>query len=124
MDIGSVGRLKASAVVLERAENDPSRQTHADRDAQGQSGQRDQAPIKQLTPEQEGEALAKLNSQSDFVKAGLRAELVRDGGRFPFILVKKLTGEEVRRIPYEQIIRIFLDKKEDSSKGLLFKSRA
>ncbi|MBP7845449.1 MAG: hypothetical protein KA116_11630 [Proteobacteria bacterium] len=124
MDIGNVGRLKATQIVFDRVENEVARQTHSDKDAQGQGYQRPQNTITHLSPEQEEEALKKLNSQSDFAKAGLNAILLREVGKPPYIVVKSMSGEEVRRIPYEHIIRIFLDKKDEGSKGLLFKSSA
>jgi uncharacterized FlaG/YvyC family protein len=124
MDIGGVNRLKTAAVVLEKVDTDRTRLTHSDRDPQGQQQHRDQVAVKKLTQEQEVEALEKLNAQSDFVKAGLKAMLVREEGIYPYIVVKKMSGEEVRRLPYEQVINIFLEKKDDSAKGLLFKLRA
>lgn len=124
MDIGGVNKLKPALATKPRAELDKSRQGSADRDANGRQDRQERPHVEYLTPEQEEKALQKLNSQPGFMSAGLKAELVREEGKHPHILVKKITGEVIRRLPYEQIITIFMSSEEKGSSGLLINRKA
>ena len=122
MDIGGVNKLNPSIAVRERNGVEKSN-THADRDPQGRQ-QREDSPVKQLTPQQEEEALKKLNTSPAFLSNGLKAELHREDGKRPHIVVKKANGEIVRNLPYAQIISIYLEPNQESGTGLLLKKSA
>ncbi|NCN27672.1 hypothetical protein GW915_08870 [bacterium] len=124
MDIGGVNKLKPFIPIKDKADIGRSRHGNADRDANGKQSRQERPHIEQLNPEQEEEALKKLNSQPSFIQAGLKAELVREDGKHPHILVKKVGGEILRRLPYQQIINIFINQAEDGNSGMLINRKA
>lgn len=98
----------------------------ADRDAQGNTGyeKRDYKPGS-LTPEQEEDAVKKLNSLPAFSEKGLVAELIKEDGRSVHVEIKDRAGNVVRRVPYEQLVQMFFDRnRTDKNTGRILNRAA
>jgi hypothetical protein len=124
MDIGGVNRLKVPVAPQSALDVKRNVNTNSDRDAQGQGGYQKPSKPLQLTPEQEQEALAALNSMPAFQRTGLRAELVQGEGVVTHILVRDAQGQMVRHMPYEQIVDLYLNRHMDNEKGTLLRRAA
>lgn len=123
MDIGGINRIKGPVGPV-TTKTDRGLANATDRDAQGHAGYQKQKAATQLTPEQEQEALKKLNEMPAFSQAGLRAELVKGEGIAAHIVVKKSNGEVLRHLPYEQIVEIYVNRHVQNATGRLLKSAA
>jgi hypothetical protein len=122
MDIGGINRIKPLIKGLFSV--DVQRKDSAtDRDAQGQAAYSQPKPTK-LTPEQEDEALAKLNAMPAFANSGLRAEIVRAPDVVTHIVVLDANGAIVRKLPYEQIVDTYLMRNAVDSRGRLINRSA
>ena len=119
MDIGGVNRMRGGIMPLQN-EVKKQNSTSADRDAEGNAYQDKKKPAR-LTPEQETEALARLNSLPAFIRSGLKGELIREEGSAPHILVKDAKGHVVRHLPYEQIVEIYLNRFSENPTGQLLR---
>lgn len=111
MDIGGIKRIRPALANLFRL--DTQKNQAQDRDAHGSLGYQQKDVPKKLTPEQEDEALKKLNAMPAFLKSGLRAEIVRGPGIVTHILVKDAQGKSVRNLPYEQIVEVYLNRNNE-----------
>jgi len=123
MDIGGVNRIRSNPLAATNADVRRNQQSATDKDTQGQGYSQNHRGM-HLAPEQEKEALEKLNALPAFQGAGLRAELVREVGAAPHIVVKDGKGEVVRHLPYEQIVEIYINRNSAQSTGRLLKSAA
>jgi hypothetical protein len=123
MDIGGVNRIRpATAQIGTEVKRNNSSAT--DRDAGGSSGYERQEKPTVLTPDQEDEALKKLNSLPSFVKSGLRAELVREEGRVTHFVVRDAGGNILRQMTYDQIIAFYVERNTGNEKGNLLRRAA
>ncbi len=123
MDIGGINRIKSGiSSLMNKAEK--AVPTSTDRDSQGSAGYQPQRKPTVLSAEQESEAIKKLNELPAFAQAGLKAELVKQEGVAPHLVVRKANGEVLRHLPYEQIIDIYLNRFSGNSTGRLLKSAA
>lgn len=120
MNINGINRLKASFTKLFTADNRKSNE----RDADGRRPTNPQTLIKHLSTEQENEALEKFNFNLKTKGTGLKAEIIRGPDISTHVLVKNATGEVIRRLGYEQIVQLYLDRNNDNAHGTLFKSAA
>ncbi|MBS1983978.1 MAG: hypothetical protein JST16_07375 [Bdellovibrionales bacterium] len=123
MDVGSINKIKPIATtVASTARKGAGSAT--DRDAQGHSGYKQQEKPKHLTMIQEEEALRALNELPAFSRSGLKAELVKEEGKAPFIAVRDAAGAVIRHIPYADMIEIYINRKSGNDKGQLLKRAA
>jgi uncharacterized FlaG/YvyC family protein len=125
MDISKLRGISPSNTALVKSDVRKNNSANTDRDADGRESaghQRNQ--IKQLSPEQEQEAVAKLNALSAFRTAGLVARIVREAGKAPHVVVSNSKGETVRHMPYQQLIDLYLDRNSDVQSGRLLKRAA
>ena len=111
MDIGGINRIKPALANLFRL--DTQKNKTDERDAAGSGGYQQQNKTMFLSPEQEDEALRKLNSLPAFANSGLRAEIVRGEGIVTHILVKDRMGSTVRNLPYDQIVEVYLNRNNE-----------
>jgi hypothetical protein len=124
MDIGGINRVRGPIKPPAAADIKKSTASATDRDPQGQAGQEKKKPT-QLTPEQEKEALDRLNQMPNFSKAGLKAELIpQKDGHAAHLLVKDSRGQVLRHIPYDQIVEIYLNRYSDNPTGQLIRRAA
>jgi hypothetical protein len=96
----------------------------ADRDADGRRQDNSRTRIQQLSPEQESQAVAKLNDLPAFTKAGLIASLIRQEHLATHVVVKNSSGEIVRRLSYQELIDLYLDRNSEMESGRLFRRAA
>ncbi len=123
MDVGGINRLRQVFTEKVQPEVRPNHNSTADRDAQGGSGYHQQK-VTVLNPEQELEALERLNSLPHMKKEGLIGELVRGDGVATHIVIKNAAGEVLRHIPFEQLVELYLNRKSENDTGLLLKKSA
>lgn len=123
MDIGGVNRVRVG-ITPATTEIKKNTNTSADRDAEGSGGYQQKKKVTHLSPEQENEALTRLNSMPAFTKSGLKGELVREEGKAAHILVKDAQGHVIRHLPYEQIVEIYVNRFRDNPTGQLIRHAA
>lgn len=123
MDTGGVNRIRPAMAAI-ASEVRTRTKNSADRDAQGNGGYAPKEKPKQLTPEQESEAVRALNGHPSFTQSGLHAELVREDGKPPHVLVKDKEGRVVRQMGYEEIVNLYLQRKSDTGTGRLLNRAA
>ena len=125
MDLGGIGRSLKSGIIRVPLNDGISEQKESvpDRDPtrQGYTGQEHE---EHLSPEQEDEALRILNDMDAFKAKSLRAAMVREEAKPPYIVVKDFLGKVVRQLPYQQIVEIYLKRNTESKSGLLLKKSA
>jgi len=124
MDISGIKRLVGIGGTKIYTDVKKNHESHTDRDADGRSRQNPRDQIKQLTPEQESEAILKLNAMPNFHKAGLKATIVREEGKAPYVVVKDSAHNIVRQLPYAHLIDLYLDRNNDAQSGRLLKRAA
>lgn len=123
MDIGGINRIKPALASLFQLNTKNARAE--DRDPNGSGGYQQQDKPKQLTQDQEDEALKKLNSLPAFSRSGLVASIVRGAGIVTHIVVKDSSGQIVRNLAYEQIVEVYLNRNNEfSSSGRLLNRAA
>lgn len=123
MDIGGINRIKPALASLFRLNTQNARTE--DRDPNGSGGYQHNEKPRHLTPEQEDEALKKLNSLPAFSKSGLMATILRGEGIVTHIVVKNSAGQIVRNLSYEQIIEVYLNRNNEfNSSGRLLNRAA
>lgn len=98
--------------------------SNTERDADGRQRHESQAPIQQLNPEQEQEAIKALNQSPAFVQQGLQAQLVTESGKPKYLAITNSTGAAVRQLPYEQLISIYLNRHGSLQLGSLLRRSA
>jgi|GEM_PF-3517280 len=123
MDIGGVNRIKTTMATIASDVRTRTKDP-ADRDAQGHGGFQPQEKPKQLTPEQEDEAVAALNAHPSFTQSGLKAELVREEDKAPHVVVKDRAGKIVRQMAYDEIVNLYLQRKSGDGTGRLLNRAA
>ena len=123
MNTSGIGKLRGAAAVVLEPQVRRNRDTSSDRDAQGGGYERQQT-VKSLTPEQEDAAVKVLNEMPSFAKAGLRAEIMREDGKPPHVVVKDASGAIIRRLSYEQIVNLYVHRSEDVTTGRLINRAA
>lgn len=126
MDMGGIGRSLKAGLIKQAPATDGvagQKESMPDRDP---SRQFYEGPERheQLTAEQEDEAIKLLNEMEAFKFKNLRAKLIREEGKAPYIEVKDFFGKVVRQLPYEQIVEIYLKRNTESTSGLLLKKSA
>lgn len=94
-----------------------------DPSSQGNAYQRNSKKII-LTEEHEKELCKILEDNPSFKESGLKAEIVKGDGIVTHIVIKDLSGNIVRHMPYDQMVSFYLERKTNSSKGLLLKQSA
>lgn len=123
MDIGGIKRV-ATTIATQLRKNATSTNAN-ERDAHGHNGYEQQRKPTTLTPEQEAEAIAALNAQPSFAKAGLKAELVKEDGKAPHVIVRDANGNIIRHLAYAEMINIYANRKNGGSdKGTLLNRAA
>lgn len=124
MDIGNIRSIKGLSQTLIQTDLKKNQASNADRDADGRQGHDAREQIKQLTPAQEVEAVAKLNALPNFRNSGLSARIVRESGKAPHVVVLNSKGTIVRQLPYSQLIDLYLDRNSDAQSGRLLRRAA
>jgi len=125
MDIGPINRIWN--VIRGQGSDGIRRSTDssADRDANGR--QERHTPNKEprnLSLEQENDAVENLNSMPSFTAAGLKAEIIRGTDTSTHVIVKDATGTIIRRMPYQQLIDLYLERHLENSTGRLLRKAA
>ena len=125
MDISKLRGINSLQSTLIQSDVRKNRSLNEDRDADGrEQGSDRRHQIKQLSPEQEQEAVAKLNELPAFRTAGLSARIVRETGKAPHVVVSNSKGVVVRQMSYQQLIDLYLDRNNDGQSGRLLKRAA
>ena len=94
-----------------------------DRDPRRGSQDRQEKP-KYLNPNQEQDAVDKLNALPNFSKSGLRAELVKAAGYATHVVIKDSSGAIIRRLTYDQLIELYLGRNSEANTGKLINRAA
>jgi predicted phage gp36 major capsid-like protein len=123
MDLKGVNRIKPPLATIAADVRNRTKDS-SDRDAQGHGGYSQPEKPKQLTPEQEAEAVQALNAHPSFTQSGLRAELVREEGKAPHVVVRDASGKVVRHMGYDEIVNLYLQRKGGSGTGMLLNRAA
>ena len=125
MDISKLKGISPLNTALVKSDVRKNNSSNPDRDADGREhAQNQRNQIKQLSPEQEQEAVAKLNALPAFRNAGLVARIVREAGKAPHVVVNNSKGVTVRQMSYQQLIDLYLDRNSDAQSGRLLKRAA
>ena len=124
MAIDGINGLKAVFGKTVTADLQRNKNSAADRDADGRRQDDARKRIHQLNAEQEAQAVAKLNSLPAFSKAGLFASLVRQEGHATHVVVKNSSGEIVKRLSYQELIDLYLERNSEGESGRLLRRAA
>ncbi len=123
-DISGISRIRSWISTELRAGVKKNANAAPDRDADGKSGQGQQEKKHQLSQEQEEAALKKLLTMHKFNELGLSARIIREEGGVVHIEVTDSSGNVVHRLPYDQIVKIFLEGNTEQTTGVLLKRTA